>query len=44
LRSRKDIEQDKEDARMTKAWKKELKKDRKLSMLVHKKRELSLLD
>lgn len=33
-----------EDARLAKAWAKELKKDRKLPMPEHKKRELGLIE
>lgn len=43
-RSLQDRAMDAADANLAKAWKKELKKDRKLPMPEHKKRELGLID
>jgi hypothetical protein len=43
-RSRRDIEMDKIDAKLARAWEKEMKKDRKLPIPEHKKRELGLID
>ncbi|TVY39833.1 hypothetical protein LSUB1_G002573 [Lachnellula subtilissima] len=43
-RSKRDIEQDKVDAKLARAWQKEVKKDRKLPMPEHKKRELGIID
>ena len=43
-KSRRAIEQEKAEAKLARAWKKEMKKDRKLPMPEHKKRELGLID
>ena len=43
-KSRREIEMDEADAKLARAWEKEMKKDRKLPMPEHKKRELGLID
>jgi hypothetical protein len=43
-KSRREIEMDKADAKLARAWEKEMKKDRRLPIPEHKKRELGLID
>ncbi|KAF3770871.1 hypothetical protein M406DRAFT_67232 [Cryphonectria parasitica EP155] len=43
-KSRREIEADRASAKLARAWEKEMKKDRKLPMPDHRKRELGLMD